>query len=103
MSRKSLKKVVFFKLGTNFNSNGVRNMKKGESYCTITEDPRFPDIGIKRFHYSHLRAYQASREIRAKDDNVGIYLIPKTGRYFVGTKKEHESIHWSFRQQEKHL
>ena len=67
------------------------------SYTTITEDPRFPDIGIKRFHYSHLRAYQASNEIREMDDNVGIYKVEKTGRYFVGTKKEFESIHWSFR------
>jgi len=78
-------------------------MKKGESYCTITDDPRFPDIGIKRFHYSHLRAYRASKEIREKDDAVGIYLVPKNGMYFVGSQKEYESIHWSFRQPYKHL
>ena len=78
-------------------------MEKGESYCTITEDPRFPDIGIARFHYSYLRAYQSSKEIREKDDNVGIRKIEKTGRWFVGTKKEFESIHWSFRQPYKHL
>ncbi len=78
-------------------------MKKDKSYCTITEDPRFPDIGIKRFHYSHLRAYQASKKIRGKDDDVGIYFVPKTRMYFVGNKKEYKSIHWSFRQPYKHL
>jgi len=78
-------------------------MKIGESYCTITEDPRFPDIGIKRFHFSYLWAYRNSKEIREMDDNVCIYKVEKTGRYFVGTKKEFESIHWSFRQPYKHI
>jgi len=72
-------------------------MEIGGSYCTITEDPRFPDIGIKRFHYGHLRAYRASKEIRENDDNVGIYFVPNIGKYFVGTKKEFESIHWRYR------
>tara|TARA_Y100000593_G_scaffold51777_1_gene97286 strand:- start:188 stop:463 length:276 start_codon:yes stop_codon:yes gene_type:complete len=76
-------------------------MRKGKSYCTITPDPRFPDIGIERFHHSLLRAKQASKEIREKDDDVSIYLVPKTGKYFVGTKKEFESIHWSFRVERK--
>ena len=76
-------------------------MKKGESYCTVTPHPNFPDIGIKRYHYSYLRAYQASKEIRENNENIHVMLIPKNKMYFVGTKEEYKLLPQSLRTEKR--
>ena len=66
------------------------------SYCTVTEDPRFDDIGIKRFFPSYHTAYKLSKEVRGGNDGLRIYFIKKTGSYFLGTKKEFRFLQQQF-------